>query len=276
MKPVLIHVHLFYPELWWYIRLHLQYLCPYPHKIYITTIREHADIQNDTAVLGMNVDFILVENRGYDVAPFLQVLKLVVLSQFSYIVKLHSKRDVTGKRFWIQGYEMTGAAWRDYMYDFLRFDNFQLCVKNFAKDDKLGMTGNFRLVLDYEPAEDKCWQESLRILQDCLHLHTASYSFVAGSMFMCRAHLMKPLQQLNLTASDFEEHQAHNITTLAHIMERILGLVVCAQGYTIRDCYTPMYQKISSACCKNGIWRNWLYPRKEFRKKLLNFCKESI
>lgn len=273
MKPILVHIHVFYPDMWWYVRRHLQSLLTYHNKIFITTVKDYPEIREDVSSLGINAQFIEVENRGYDVAPFLQVLKQVNLDEYSFIIKMHTKRDVLGRRFWIQGYEMTGAAWREYMYDFLKCDNIHRCIDAFAKDPKLGMTSNFRLVLDYEPAEDKCWQESLRIIQNCLNIHNNTYSFVAGSMFMCRAHLMKPLQQLEFTSSDFEEHKAHNITTLAHIIERILGLVVCAQGYSIRDCYTPFIKRISATGTKNKIWRNWLLPRKEFRKKLKNFHK---
>ena len=273
MKPILVHIHVFYSDMWWYVRRHLQSLFTYPCKVFITTVKDYPDIREDVTSLGINAQFIEVANRGYDIAPFFQVIKQVNLDDYSYVIKMHTKRDMQGKRFWIQGYEMTGAAWRDYMFDFLKRENLERCIQRFSIDEKLGMIGNFRLVLNYEPAEDKCWQESIRILRDQLGLPLTTYSFVAGSMFICRASLLNPLKQLDYNTDDFEEHKAHNVTTLAHLLERVFGLIICAQGYKIADSYTPFMKRLSAICTKNGIWRNWLCPGKEFRKKLRNFHK---
>lgn len=268
MKPILIHVHLFYPELWGYVRLHLQNIVCYPHLICITSVQDFPTIKEDAQTLGYNIRFFSVANRGYDIAPFLTVIKNVKLDDFSYIIKMHTKRDVKN-RFSIQGYDVTGAAWRDYMYDFLKEQNFACCLKSFERNERLGMSGNFRLILNYEPAEDKCWKESVRLLKNSYNVSVTQYSFIAGSMFICRAHLMQPLQKLNLSSEDFEEHQAHNITTLAHILERVMGLIVCSQGYKIEDNYTSFWKKLTA----NIKRLNFLKKYSKIRKNLINKIK---
>ena len=99
-------------------------------------------------------------------------------------------------------------------------------------------------------------------------------SFVAGTMFYVRAGLLKPL--LKYTIEDFaESNNQVKEGTLAHIVERLLGALVSAQGYGLygikHDNYTKgfivaaikrfLYQKKKTAkgytiikVCRIPVW----------------------
>lgn len=41
-----------------------------------------------------NADFYVVPNLGFDLGPFVYALDKVNLSDYSYVIKLHTKRDI--------------------------------------------------------------------------------------------------------------------------------------------------------------------------------------
>jgi hypothetical protein len=65
--------------------------------------------------------------------------------------------------------------------------------------------------------------------------------FVAGTMFMARANLFEKFKRLNLQMSDFEAGRVVSEMGLAHVMERLFGVLVYTQACTIKDCFTPVY-----------------------------------
>lgn len=96
MTPILIHVHVYYPELWGEVCEYLRSLAGVPHECVVTVPEGRVDILS--ALKGDNrvSRIIEVENRGYDIAPFVQVINGVNLGGYSYVIKLHTKRDMPG------------------------------------------------------------------------------------------------------------------------------------------------------------------------------------
>lgn len=58
-------------------------------------------------------------------------------------------------------------------------------------------------------------------------------------MFICRSSLLTPIQQLHLQPQDFPIPDKEHVISLPHMVEVALGAVIVAQGYSIRDVYTP-------------------------------------
>lgn len=241
MKPLLVHVHVYHTKLWAELKDLMRYLAPYPYDLYLTMVEAHAGIQKDAYELHPHPHIILLPNNGYDIAPFLHVLKLVDLSQYSYCIKLHTKRDMPPP--WIDfcypmGFRYWGAAWRKRLLAFMRKGNLEKCLSAFEKDPALGMAchrslATYQEPMDYE-AEKKC-QEHLKNSG----LNTNAYGYVKGSMFICRASLLCPTQQLNVYDKDFDgNQQSGNYGQTAHAIERFIGSSIIAQGYSIRDPFT--------------------------------------
>ncbi len=93
MKPILAIVHVYYPEIWPELEECLLNITV-PYELYVTTNEQNKDIQNDVLKLKKDAHFEIVENRGYDVGPFMQIINKINLDDYSYVVKLHTKRNL--------------------------------------------------------------------------------------------------------------------------------------------------------------------------------------
>lgn len=259
MKPILVHLHLFYADMWPELKGYLQKVLPYPHEIYITAVKPLPEIEADAQALSPNVHFEVVENRGYDVGPFVHVLNQVNLADFDYVIKLHSKQNCTLGML-LNSYNVGEHRWRDYLCDFV--NHLPQCLDAFAKDQTLGMTANYRLICSKEKDDKSAITESKQMLSK-LNLPAKDFGYVAGTMFMCRAECLQPIKKLRLTLTDFAVPDRTQKSSLAHTLERLLGWVVKAQGYKIADCFTAQReQKRASLLAPLCALRNFMYRKK--------------
>ena len=238
-QPILAIVHVYYADLWNELRDALSNITV-PYDLYVTAI--DGSLKDQVLSFKPDAHFITVENRGYDVGPFVFVLNQVNLDDYSYVIKLHTKRDLSyGSK--LNGYNMSFDRWRGYALSFLKKENFEKCLTAFETNPKLGMVSDYHLIFDKEPEDKKAADGACRLL-DKIGLPMKQVKFVAGTIFMCRAELLKVVQKLQLKFSDFEVPDRKRKTSLAHIMERFFGCAVIAQGSTLEDVVSdPTQQK---------------------------------
>ena len=76
---------------------------------------KHLNLTQKSTFKNVNVE--IVKNLGFDLGPFVHVLNEVNLNDYSYVIKLHTKRDIplNGKKDWY-----TGSGWRDALLKFIR------------------------------------------------------------------------------------------------------------------------------------------------------------
>ncbi len=230
MKPILVHVHVFYTSVWPELRACLQRIAPCPMELYVTFAEPCADIEADVAACFPGAHVLMVPNRGFDVAPFLQVLSQVNLDDYSYVVKLHTKRGADA-----QGVGMLrGEEWRQALLAFLSsHERLQEHVAAFEADARIGMQADWRLFVGHDPYDKKASRALRRWLKE-RGLPRCKFCYVAGSMFMARAEVMKMLQGFGLGMEDFAPSAQHH-AQLAHVVERLMGYCVYAQGYMLSD-----------------------------------------
>lgn len=109
MKPILIHIHVFYEELLPEIEKCLESFAAYPHEIWVTYVEENENVRD---ALKHYERVIPVPNRGYDVGPFIHILRQVSLDKYSYIAKLHTKRDLPEQDIYMKNVRIGGSRWR--------------------------------------------------------------------------------------------------------------------------------------------------------------------
>lgn len=265
MVDFLVHIHVFYEEMWQELKEHLTCLNSHSSEIWIT-VPNGSMIQEPHILQDFPGAHILhVDNRGYDIAPFVEVLKRVDLSQFRYCIKLHTKRDMPAPAH-VGCVDVSGSKWRRLMLSFLKKDNLARTLQAFENDEKLGMVGHHALICKKEP-EDRCaWNQSrqwIQMLTPSPAPHTPK--FIAGSMFICRAPLMAKYREI-LADAAFETPSREHPSTISHAAERLLGHIITAAGYDIRDAYTPASSKLFFRT-KTAI----LYPLYQF----LRFCYQK-
>ena len=234
LKPILVHVHVFYPYLWGELKICVQQI-PCEFELFVTLSEQSAKISNDIKKSFPNANIKVVKNLGYDVGPFIELLSNIDLANYSFILKLHTKRDMP-KGAKLKYFDVSGSKWREYaLLSFKTKRNFEKCINAFLKNKKLGMITNYHLILSKEYFDKRAAKEAEEYAK-VLGFKTNKYSFVAGTIFFCKAELFKPIQKLNFKIEDFEmPDQEHKNSSLAHVMERLFGLLVVNQGYKIKD-----------------------------------------
>lgn len=234
MKPILIHVHVFYPELLSEIQLALESFQPYPHELWITYVEGNQEIAKG---LSHFERVIPVPNQGYDIGPFIQILNQVDLTKYSYIAKIHTKRNLTKWTF-LKHMPVSGSRWRNYLLSYSRPENLAACLDAFDREPSLGMVGHHALIHNTEPGDTNAWEEGKKLLHRC-GLEEKNSHFVCGTMFICRAALMQPVKDV-LSDVEFETPSRAIRCSISHAVERLLGMCITSQGYEIKDVYTPI------------------------------------
>ncbi len=231
MKPILIHCHIYYPHMWPELKECIHNIEPHPFKLFVTLVEKHNDIWHDILTTFPNAHIEVVENRGYDVGPFIHILNQVDLDEYSYIVKLHTKRDIQSKRDKINNLSVYGSIWRDKLLSpFKSKEIFAKYISAFETNEKIGMQSHYTLQI--QNAQDKASDLINPLRRFCLT--KINYLFVAGTMFIARANIFKSLQSLNISLNDFEIPKNH-CGELAHEIERLMGYIVYQSGYICFD-----------------------------------------
>ena len=229
---ILVHLHLYYQDMLEQMLSLLKSLDDMDYDLYITTSPDFRE-QDKIKTFHSQSQILPVPNRGYDLAPFVYVLQQVNLDDYDYIIKLHTKRDLPQPAN-LPNCNLEGSKWRDLLTGFLASpQEVHQALEQFNKHPKLGQLSHSLLIIS-AGKEDKEANHRAGEIMSQMGLDAKQKTFVAGTMFICRAHLMQPLKKLNLTTQDFDTPLAsHQGGTLAHALERVLGWMIWAQGYKI-------------------------------------------
>lgn len=244
-KKIIAIVHLYYKDMWPQIKDHLDSMSDYAYDLVVSMPKENSSIKETILSFKSNTVFVESENVGYDIWPFIKVLKNINLDEYDYLVKLHTKRDM-GKIIAIidNKYFFRGVKWREFLLSFIKDKNtFNTCIKAFENDDTLGMVNNKRLfdttsIKTKDPHQKFCLNKAKELLKDKANLmiNPCDYvKYVAGTMFMCRASLLKPLQKIDIGIDNFSTADRKNENDLAHVVERLFGWTITSQGFCISD-----------------------------------------
>lgn len=229
---ILVHLHLYYQDMLEQMLDLLKSLDQVNYDLYVTTSPDFSE-QDKITNFHNQSKILPVPNRGYDLAPFVYVLQQVNLDDYDYIIKLHTKRDLP-KPANLPNCSLLGGEWRNLLTGFLRSPQaLQQALEQFEKHPQVGQLSHSLLIIS-AGKEDKEANHRAGEIMSQMGLKIKQKTFVAGTMFICRARLMQPLKKLQLTAQDFDAPLAsHQGGTLAHALERVLGWMIWAQGYKI-------------------------------------------
>ena len=226
---VAVIVHSFYDDIWREISDHLA-TWTVPFRLYVSLPEDRYEaasrsIRRDypTAVT------IPAPNRGRDIAAFLALAKKADDDGIEIICKVHTKRSA---------HRSNGEEWRhDLFAKVLGTGGYpQLIISALRDNPAIGLIipqghaisgrhfwgANEQRVLDL--AEKIGYQRPL-----------GNFAFPAGSMFWMRTDALRPILDLGLSFSDFEEEAGQYDGTLAHAVERLLPIAARIRGYRTVD-----------------------------------------
>lgn len=93
MTHILTHVHLYYIDMWPEIKEKLANITV-SYDLFVTLNNRNERLQQDILNFKNDAVIQIVDNRGFDVGPFIKLLNSVDLDQYDYIIKLHTKRNM--------------------------------------------------------------------------------------------------------------------------------------------------------------------------------------
>lgn len=234
---IAIHAHVFYPELWDELAGCIRNFQNYTCDLFVTTPHSDEALMNRILSAFPNADYRVLENRGYDLGPLVDVISSIDLSKYDYVVKLHTKRDWSG---WLNFMRVRGPQWREML---LSFCHSKQAIENtlsvFQRNPNAGMAADASLVVSHGdfPESEDVKKRAEQLLREA-GLTPNRRIFAAGTMFIVRAKLLAPLQGLK-NLKDFELVRQHETGTLAHVYERLLGYAISAQGMAIAPLGKP-------------------------------------
>ena len=236
---ICLQVHLYHLDLIDEIITNLNYI-PFPFHCYISTDTDKKVniIQNKFNKRCKNAHGVYVqrfENRGRDVAPFIEQMKDVI-SKYEYILHIHTKKSVEN-----DGYR---DDWRKYLYKHLlgSTGNIVRVFNEFVADKKLGMIFPVTFVpvvplMIWGSDLQQGKKNVLGFLERIGIEMTLSDKpeFAAGNMFWARTESIKKAFVSGIEQHNFPIECGQVDMTLAHAIERAWVYVAKDAGYTFRQ-----------------------------------------
>ena len=284
MKTLAVHLHIFYKEQLPKIIKYLKNLEGVDYDLFVTMSDDDEEIKAQILVEHSQAKFFIVENRGYDIGPFIEFLHRIELNDYKYVLKVHTKGTKSNNYTHLNGNRLDNALWGRILWDSMLATKEQLSsnLKEFEKDEKLGMLGSAYCLtnspVDYEKLLDGINENLAKMgfnaVKEC--------QFVAGAMFMCRASLLEPLKCFKLSDFDLTDGKIKE-GALAHIIERLMSVIVELQNYKIRgikhktDKLVKVYDSYSLMFFITSVGR-FFFQKKITRsgKMLIKICKIPV
>lgn len=226
-KPHLaVHVHLYYVEQWPELMACLCNIKPQWRDLFVTLTKDDPAVEQAILAFDPSSTIKTVENCGFDLGPFIDVVNNMNLDDYDYIVKLHTKRTVSRDTY-LNCYRMGGTRWKNNLLSFVKTErNFLKTLACFEMSDKVGMIGAEKCIMTNEKEQmDAIFAMDMF---KWLDLGRCRKEFVAGTMFIVRAPLLKVFQN-KVQLKDFAPTVRVEVTP-AHGFERALGYLVSFQG----------------------------------------------
>lgn len=233
MSRLLVHFHIYYHDQVGFFIEKMKNIVGCEWDLLVTYSAASEQTESLIKEFKPEAEFLQVENAGYDVWPFIKVLKTVDFDKYDYILKLHTK-NISPTKNRINGLMLRNDRWRNILVDSILADEgqFEKCLNILEKDSKYG------IVCAYELSKHRSMglPEDLSALEkeaERIGVTTLNGKFVSGTMFLARLDAFRLIKDADLDVEDFSKHKAasHSIGSLAHVYERLLVFAVYSAGY---------------------------------------------
>lgn len=227
-KPCVV-IHAWYPEVLPEILTALK-ASTLDWRILVTTgTGKRAEVERCLAAAGLQADVRVFDNRGRDILPFLHVADELLDAGQQVVLKLHTKRSV---------HRGNGDAWRAELLESLLSPERagKLCTA--FDDTSLGLVmpeGHLQSTRDFMGANQSGIDHLLRRTGMRWENDGRDLQFPAGSMFWIRLEMLRPLLDAQLSDEEFEPEVGQLDGTLAHAIERLIGLLAHDASLRIDD-----------------------------------------
>ncbi|MFD1740201.1 rhamnan synthesis F family protein [Cypionkella sinensis] len=223
--PIAVALHAYYLDAAAEILARLA-RCDVPLMLYMTTTPAQMKAARKLAAAsGLPFKIVACENRGRDIAPFLQLLPMIDADGHQVVLKLHTKRSL---------HRPDGAAWAGSLIEALTTpERLERGLKALADAPDIGFLGPAGHVLELRRfmGPNRDWVHDLVRRLGVSQRHSEQHGyFIAGSMYLARLSALRPLMALGLQQDAFEVECGQLDGTLAHAVERVTAISGWAVG----------------------------------------------
>lgn len=222
-------VHVFYPALWPEIEARLRRL-PLEFDLFVTVTElpgEPTQLITDIQRAWPRAQVVGLPNRGRDVLPFLYLVNAGVLSGYRAVCKVHTKAST---------HRRDGARWRRELLDgVLPPEGAAALVRDFLEAPQAALLVPEGHAYD-GPANWGANQPRVEALLTRLRAGPmpVHFRFPAGTVCWIKAPVIAQLEALALPVEAFEPEWGQTDGTLAHAVERLLGVLAADLGLDTR------------------------------------------
>ena len=230
-----VYVHIHYWETWPEIEAVLLNDCRGLDLILTSTTKQDAEFKSISQKFP-NCRISVVDNRGRDIGPFMELLRTGAFDGYDAVCKIHGKLSKkNGKE------TLIGTRIRRYLLACLLADG--ACIRNFEKfmsDPALGIAGPGNLLLPPPNESIKHYIASeLSFINSVIDRSgrqglSDEIEFFAGSMFWFRPTALETLRFAHIGLYDFDSENGAKRNTLQHALERLFCLFAKDAGFTIK------------------------------------------
>jgi GT2 family glycosyltransferase len=225
---VAIVLHLFHLELWPQFKKRLEQVPVHSHLFITTPDYLSDDVKRIVLPDLPNAQIFGFENRGRDIGPLTQLLKLVPLDKYELVLKIHTKKSThkVGNQ---------GDTWRNNLLDgLLPTGRTHLILDYFSNHPDIGIAGPDLYLSPvaesfYHPDTIANWNR----LTETRTSYPKDPHFFAGTMFWARGSIFLELKKLQIQETDFEIENGQLDGTLAHALERYFPILAYDQGFSV-------------------------------------------
>jgi lipopolysaccharide biosynthesis protein len=226
--PVAVVVHIYYPDLWPEFSETIKALT-IEHDLYVTlTYRgdETEDLAKEIGADFPKATVLPLENRGRDILPFLTLVNAGALDGYDAICKLHTKKSP---------HREDGDVWRKHLIlGVLPEEGLESMLERFIATPDAAFW-----VADGQYFHGTKWWGS-NFEQLChlmrrieIEVDRESLHFPAGSIYWMKPLMIGLLKSLDLNESHFDRETAQVDGTIAHALERAMGIMTEAAGQRV-------------------------------------------
>ena len=245
-KNIAVHVHLYYVDLLDEIQAYLQNI-PFSFDLFVSVASDDArdvcrkDLQSLTQARSIRVS--VVPNRGRDVGPMICEFGQS-LAAYDYVCHIHGKKSLYNAG--------ASAGWREYLFNALLGDEKRIrrIFTIFEDNPEIGLIypQNFHKL----PYMANTWLESRGVSSmvgtrlGVRKLPDGYFDFPLGTMFWARREAIGAVFSADFSVDEFPEESGQIDGTLAHCIERMLGLVTAERAYRVavlRDDLKPSWSR---------------------------------
>ena len=251
-KKVLVILHLFYMEGWVEVKDYLKNLECYNYDLVITYIEEFKkqNVLDDIKAFKPDTKLMAVENKGYDLGPFIYALKDINVSKYDVVFKMHGK-SIYRPFIYIYDQIFKGKDWFLQLWDgVLGPKTVHETIQKLVEDDSIGLVATDNLIVK-DPLHKQHFTINMAKTYG-IEVPT-DYQYVAGTCFATKGHAMQSIKDLDIPNDAFKKAKS-GCFSYAHMLERLLCIVI-NKNYAIsgnqvaRNIYAKelsKYQKLSA------------------------------